>query len=90
MVRNVPILAISISFSFQNEYMKIKESVLRMLDCNKGYGAIMLATGSSFSAVREWVKSNKDDLTKAVVLKAISNFTGLPQEEILEEESTAA
>jgi len=57
-----------------------------MLDCHKGYATIMLALDCSHSSARDYIKNNKDDLTKAAALKGIAQFTGLSQEEILEEE----
>ena len=66
--------------------MKIKQSVLQLLDCNKGYGTIMIALDCSFSSARSYVKNNSDDLTKAAALRAISKFTGIEEEAILEEE----
>lgn len=67
--------------------MKIKESVRQQLDCNRGYAIIMLALDCSFSSARDYVKNNKDDLTKAAALKGIREFTGMKDKDILEEES---
>jgi hypothetical protein len=80
-------LRYQIWYRFQNEYMKIKEAVRQMLECNRGYATIMFSLDCSHSAAREYIKHNKDDLTKAAALKAIREFTGLTDEEILEEES---
>lgn len=70
--------------------MKIKESVRQMLDCNRGIATIMLALNCSHSSARDYVRNNKDDLTKAAALKAIREFTGLKDEDILEEETIPA
>ncbi len=66
--------------------MKIQESVIRMLDCNRGYATIMLALDCSHSSARDYIKNNKDDLTKAAALKAIREFTGLKDRDIMVEE----
>ena len=70
--------------------MKIKQSVLEMLDNNRGYATIMLALDCSHSSARDYVKGNKDDLTKYKALEAIRDFTGLSDAEILEEEFDTA
>jgi hypothetical protein len=66
--------------------MKIKQSVLDLLDNNRGYATLMLALDCSATSAREYVKGNKDELTKYKALEAIREFTGLTDSEILEEE----
>ena len=71
--------------------MKIKESVRQLLDCNRGYAAIMMALDCSFSSAREYVKNNKDDLTKAAVLEFLRQplivaMLGIEEEDLLERE----
>lgn len=66
--------------------MKIKQSVISLIDNNRGYATLMLALNVSHSTVRDYIKGNKDDLTKAAALKAIRELTGLSDSDILEEE----
>lgn len=66
--------------------MKIKKSVLSLLDNNMGHATIMLALNVSHTTARSYIKNNSDDLTKAAALKAISKFTGLEEGEIMEED----
>lgn len=70
--------------------MKIKKSVLKKLDNNRGIALVMRALDCSFSAARDYVKRGKDDLTKAAMLKAIREEFGLTDVEILEEETQTA
>lgn len=70
--------------------MKIRKAVLGKLDNNKGYALIMIALDCSFSSARDYIKKNKDDLTKAAVLKAIREEFGLTDKEILEEDKSPA
>lgn len=65
--------------------MKIKDSVLKRLDNNKGLALIMLGCGCSHSAARDYVKYNSDNLTKAAMLKILREEFGLTDEEILED-----
>lgn len=65
--------------------MKLKKSVLKRLDNNKGLGLIMLALDCSHSAARDYVKYNSDNLTKAAMLKALREEFGLTDAEILED-----
>jgi len=67
--------------------MKIKKSVLKRLDNNRGLGLIMASIGCSHSAARDYIKYNSDNLTKAAMLKTIREEFGLTDEEILEQES---
>jgi len=73
-------------FRNQNEYMKLKQSVIALLDCNKGYGLIMMSLDCSFSTAREYVKNNRDELTKAAMLIAIRKEFNLTDDQILETE----
>ena len=66
--------------------MKIKESVLKMLDNNRGYALVMDALDVSFSSARFYIKKNTDDLTKAAVLEKVRNRFNLTDDEILERE----
>jgi len=70
--------------------MKLKKSVLKMLDNNRGLALIMLGCGCSHSAAREYVKNNSDNLTKAAMLKVIREEFGLTDTEILEESEVKA
>lgn len=73
-------------FEFKNEFMKIKHSIIQLLDNNQGYAFIMLSMNVSHSTARDWVKTNSDNLTKAAMLKAIRQRFGLADDEILEED----
>lgn len=66
--------------------MKIKKEVLQRLDNNRGCALIMLALDCSFSSARDYIKGNKDDLTKAAALRAIREEFDLTDDEILEDE----
>jgi hypothetical protein len=66
--------------------MKIRKRVLQKLANNRGYAIIMLALNCSHSSARDYIKNNKDDLTKAAALKAIREELGLTDEQILEPE----
>lgn len=66
--------------------MKLKQSILEKLDNNKGYALIMTTLDCSHSTARDYIKHNKDDLTKAAMLKAIRETFGLTDGEILEQE----
>lgn len=65
--------------------MKIKKSVLKRLDNNRGLALIMIGCDCSHSAARDYVKYNSDNLTKASMLKIIREEFGLTDSEILEE-----
>lgn len=69
--------------------MKLKKSVLRKLDNNRGLALIMLGCDCSHSAARDYVKNNSDNLTKASMLKVIREEFGLTDDEILEEVKAA-
>lgn len=68
----------------------IKQSVIEMLDNNRGYATIMLALDCSSTSARDYIKGNKDELTKYDALQAIGKFTGIPVEDLLEEEELSA
>jgi hypothetical protein len=65
--------------------MKIKDSVLKRLDNNRGYALIMLALDCSHSSARDYIKHGSDNLTKAASLKAIREEFDLKDSEILED-----
>ncbi|MDE3249418.1 MAG: hypothetical protein KGO82_12200 [Bacteroidota bacterium] len=64
--------------------MNLKETVRRSLECNRGYAWVMLALDCSFSAARDKVKRNSDDLTKASMMVVLRKEFGLTDEEILQ------
>lgn len=71
----------------QNEYMKLKESVRQRIDNSRGAALIMLSLNCGYTTARDYIRNNKDDLTKAAAMKVIRKETGLTDEEILEEDS---
>lgn len=70
--------------------MKLKKSVLKRLDNNRGLALIMIGCDCSHSAARDYVKYNSDNLTKAAMLKMIREEFGLTDAEILEETEVKA
>lgn len=70
--------------------MKIKKSILKKLNDNRGLGLIMVGLGCSHSAARDYIKNNSDNLTKASMLKVLREEFGLTDQEILEEETIGA
>lgn len=69
--------------------MKLKKSVLKKLDNNRGLALIMIGCGCSHSAARDYIKQNSDNLTKAAMLRVIREEFGLTDAEILEEDKVA-
>lgn len=70
--------------------MKIKQSVIEMIDNNRGIGTVMAALDVSPNTAREYIKGNKDDLTKYDALEAIAKLTGIQVKDLLEEEELSA
>lgn len=65
--------------------MKIRNEVIERLDTHRGLGLIMMTLDCSHSAARDYVKNNSDNLTKAIMIKAIREEFGLDDSQILEE-----
>ncbi len=65
--------------------MKIKKSVLARLDNPRGHALVMLTLEVSHSTARDYIQNNKDDLTKAAMLRVIREEFKLTDKDILEE-----
>lgn len=71
--------------------MKIKSKVLAKIDGSTTLKTqLALALGKSVFSIQRYIDNNDDSLTKASALKAIREELGLKNEQILEEEKTAA
>lgn len=69
--------------------MKIKQSVLNVINTVQNRVKIAGATGVSEQAVKKAIVNNSDVLTKYTALEEIKKITGLTEYEILEKETIA-
>lgn len=71
--------------------MKIRKSVLSKIAENKGLRARLCAEmDKSYFTINKWINENDDNLTKAAALRIIREELELTDDQILEQEKTAA
>ena len=75
-----------------NEYMKVRQKILDIIDNPKCRVAIATELGVGEQAITVHIKGNRTNgrMTKMDFLQAISKVSGCPIDEILEEEKVQA
>lgn len=65
--------------------MKLSQKVLEVLRTNEMIGALITATGKSYSTINRWIeKDNSKIIDSRICINVIKEKTGFSEEEIFE------